>query len=72
MNEIKQTNESKRRKHQGETPTEVRTEITRLYQNTLDGESLVTALKANNYSLVRSTRKVIFIIDHKGGEHQCH
>jgi hypothetical protein len=69
MNEIKQNNESKRRKHQGETPTEVRNEITRLYQSTHDGESFVSALTANNYSLVRSTRKVIFVIDPKGGEH---
>ena len=44
MNEIEQNNESKRRKHQGETPTEVRTEITRLYQSTHDGESFIAAL----------------------------
>ena len=61
--------ESKRRKHQGETPTEVRAQFTRIYESTHDGESFVSALIANNYSLVRSTRKVIFVIDPKGGEH---
>ena len=69
MNEIKQNIESKRRKPQGETPTEVRAQITRLYQSTHDGESFIAALLANNYSLVKSTRGVIFVIDLKGGEH---
>ncbi len=69
MYEIKQNIESKRRKHQGETPTEVRDQITRLYQSTHDGESFIAALLANNYSLVKSTRGVIFVIDLKGGEH---
>ena len=69
MNNKKLTNESKRRKTQGESPTAVRTEVTRLYQNTQNGASLVAALKANNYSLVKSSRRVIFVIDRKGGEH---
>ena len=69
MNEIKQTNASKRRKLQGETPTEVRAQITRLCQSTHDGESFIAALTANNFSLVKSTRGVIFVIDPKGGEH---
>ena len=69
MNNRKLTNESKTRKTQGESPTEVRTEITRLFQSTHNGASLVAALKANNYSLVKSTRGVIFVIDRKGGEH---
>ncbi|MFZ2170396.1 MAG: hypothetical protein WAW61_12250, partial [Methylococcaceae bacterium] len=69
MNEKKQTNVSKHRKTQGESPTEVRNEITRLYQSAQNGASFVAALKASNYSLVKSTRGVIFIIDRKGGEH---
>jgi hypothetical protein len=69
MNEKKQTNVSKRSKTQGESSTEVRTEITRLYQSTHNGASLITALKANNYSLVKSTRNIIFVIDRKGGVH---
>jgi hypothetical protein len=69
MNKIKQPNESKRRKTQGESPTEVRTEITRLYQSTHNGASLITDIKANNYSLVKSTRSIIFVIDRKGGVH---
>lgn len=69
MNNRKLTNESKTRKTQGESPTEVRIEITRLYQSTHNGASLVAALKDNNYSLVKSSRRVIFVIDRKGGEH---
>ena len=61
--------QSKRHKPQGETPTEVCAKITRFYQSTHEGESFVSALKANNYSLFKSTRKVIFIFDPKGGEH---
>jgi hypothetical protein len=69
MNKKKQTNESKHHKTLGKTPTEVRTEITRIYQGTQNGTDLVAALKANNFSLVKSTRNVIFVIDPKGGEH---
>jgi hypothetical protein len=69
MNEKKQNIESNRRRTQGESPTDVRTEITRLYQSTQNGTDLVAALKANNFSLVKSSRNVIFVIDPKGGEH---
>ena len=69
MNKIIRANKSKRHKPQGETPTEVRSEITRLYQSTQNGTDLVAALKANNFSVVKSTRNVIFVIDPKGGEH---
>ena len=69
MKKRKQTSESKRRKTQGQNPTEVRSEITRLFQNTNNVEEFIAALKTSGYSLARSTRKVIFLIDPKGGEH---
>ena len=61
--------QSKHHKPQGETPTEVCAKITRPYQSTHEGESFVSASKDNNYSLFKSSRKVIFIIDPKGGEY---
>jgi hypothetical protein len=54
---------------QGKTPTEVRAEITQLYQNANNGIELAEALKAHHYTLKKSTRNVIFIIDPQGGEH---
>lgn len=56
-------------KSKSKTPTEVRAEITKLYQKTNSGQELAAALKARYYKLVRSTRHVIFVIDKKGGEH---
>lgn len=69
MNKKKPGNDTKRRKPQGIPPTEVRIEITRLYQSTDTGTALAAAMTARHYSLVRSTRNVIFVIDPKGGEH---
>lgn len=63
------TSEYKPTKIHGKSPTEVRTEITRLFQKANNGAELIAALEAADYSLVRSTRKVIFLVDPKGGEH---
>lgn len=69
MNEKTPGIDAKSGKPQGMSPTEVRAEITELYQSTDTGVALAAALTACHYSLVRSTRNAIFLIDPQGGEH---
>ncbi|POZ49670.1 plasmid mobilization protein [Methylovulum psychrotolerans] len=59
----------KRRKPQGIPPSEVRAEITRLYQTAANGTELAAALTACHYALTRSTRRAILVTDPQGGEH---
>lgn len=69
MSQKSQPTDPKPSRPQGKPPTEIRAEITQLYQRTTNGTELAAALKARHYSLVKSTRNVIFIIDPQGGEH---
>ncbi len=69
MNEKSQPTDPKPNRPQGKPPSEVRAEISQLYQSTTNGTELAAALKAHHYSLVKSTRNVLFIIDPQGGEH---
>ena len=69
MSENQPSDDPKPKRPQGKTPTEVRAEITQLYQHTHNGTELANALKAKHYTLEKSTRNVIVIIDSQGGEH---
>ena len=51
------------------TLSEAGEEITMLYQKARNGMELAASLQARNYQLVRSTRRKVFVIDEKGGEH---
>lgn len=69
MSQNPQLTDPKPSRPQGKPPTEIRAEITQLYQRTINGTELAAALKAKHYSLVKSTRNIIFIIDPQGSEH---
>lgn len=69
MSQKSQPTDPKPSRPQGKPPTEIRAEITQLYQSTTNGTELAAALKAKYYTLVKSTRNIIFIIDPQGGEH---
>ena len=55
---------------QGMTPTEARERLTALFNATTTGQAFAAALAAADFQLVKTTRRVLQVIDLQGGVHR--